>query len=57
MEFDSWEESEEYLKAASAEQLHELALEHLPCWNGEEERCGTSFSRRHGHAWKIHYLV
>lgn len=39
MEFESWAESEEYLKAASAEQLHELALEHLPCWNGEEERC------------------
>jgi hypothetical protein len=31
MEFESW--------AASSEQLHELALEHLPCWDGEEERC------------------
>jgi hypothetical protein len=39
MEFESWAESEEYLKTASAEQLHELALEHLPCWDGEEERC------------------
>jgi|688.fasta_scaffold09493_16 hypothetical protein len=39
MEFESWAESEEYLKAASSEQLHELALEHLPCWDGEEERC------------------
>ena len=39
MEFESWAESEEYLKATSSEQLHELALEHLPCWDGEEERC------------------
>jgi hypothetical protein len=39
MEFESWDESEDYIKVASSDQLHELALEHLDCWGHYEERC------------------
>lgn len=39
MEFDSWSTFEEYLKAATPNELHQLALEHLHCWNSSAGRC------------------